>query len=299
VEAVVLPLHRRKMVRLLSLLSVLCMGATGWGQAPPTVFFSVRLTPQVRLQENDSKLRWYTDTAERSTASLQFYFDNGYAAYISQRLERIANDLDTSYLDEVYIEKVGGWRVGRFYTPFGTGWLLNESVLAVQSPTRFAIGNLPMRVAYAFNGKARQQGLLVRVGTERGGMSVGTGRHFAIYSNAFAWWRLPESAINTQGYSTLYGADYKFELNEHRLQLEWIFTGDSGNAPDTHWFGVRWSMHGTLNPEIGLVYQNRSDIWSWRLGTSKQLGPDLKLELAVRGKKDRFELFATMLEGRL
>lgn len=287
------------MFRASSFISWFLLLIAGWAQAPPTVFFSVRLTPQVRLQDNDSKLRWYTDTAERSTVSLQFYFDSGYAAFISQRLERIANDLDPSYLDEIYFEKVGGWRVGRFYAPFGTGWLLNESVLAVQSPTRFAIGNLPMRVAYVFNGKERQQGLMVRVGTERGGVSVGTGRHFAIYSNAFVWWRLPESVINTRGYSTLYGADYKLDLNEHHLQLEWIYTGDSGNAPDTHWGGIRWSMNGTLNPEIGLVYQNRSDAWSWRLGISKQMGPDLKLGLAVRGKKKRFELFATMLEGRL
>lgn len=280
-------------------MSVLFLIPAGWAQAPPTVFFSVRLTPQVRLQDNDSKLRWYTDTAERSAVALQFYFDSGYAAFISQRLERIANDLDSSYLDEIYFEKVGGWRVGRFYAPFGTGWLLNESVLAAQSPTRFAVGNLPMRVAYVFNGKKRQQGLMVRVGTERGGVSVGIGQHFAIYSNAFTWWRLPESAINTRGYSTLYGADYKLDLNEHRLQLEWVYTGDSGNAPDTHWAGLRWNMSGTLSPEIGIVYQNRSDVWSWRLGVSRQLGHDLKLGLTVRGKKERFELFATMLEGRL
>jgi len=287
------------MVRSAGLFSLFLLLVAGWSQAPPTVFFHVRLIPQVRLQDKDSKLRWYTDTAERSTVSLQFYFDSGYAAFISQRLERIANDLDTGYLDEVYFEKVGGWRIGRFYAPFGTGWLLNESVLAVQSPTRFAIGNLPMRVAYLFNGKGRQQGLLVRVGTERGGISVGTGRHFAIYSNAFARWRLPESAIDTRGYSTLYGADYTLELNEHRLLLEWIFTGDSGQAPDTHWLGLRWSMGGALNPEIGLVYQNRSHIGTWRLSVGRQLGPDLKLGLGVRGKKDRFELFGIMLEARL
>ncbi|MCW5934380.1 MAG: hypothetical protein KIT45_08800 [Fimbriimonadia bacterium] len=265
---------------------------------PPTVFFNIRLTPQTRFEEDDVKTRWFTDTAERSIASLRFYFDSGYSTYVAQRFERIPGDLDTSLIDELYVEKVGGWRIGRFYAPFGSGWLLNESVVAVQSPTQSAIGNLPMRVAYLMNGKERQQGLLVRVGGETAGVSVGVGRHFGIYSSAFTAWRLPETNLDRRGYNILYGADYRLDLDKAKVLLEWIYSGDV-SAPDTHWFGARTNFNMPGSPELGIVYQTVTEKWTWRLGLSQSLAPDIRAGIALRGQNQRIQTLAFTVDWRL
>lgn len=275
-----------------------CVGLIGVAQ-PPTAFFGVQLITQARAERHTTRLLWYNDLAQHATVSLQLYHDSGYAGYIAQRLQNIPGDRTRTALDEAYIERIGGWRVGKFYTPFGAGHLLNESVLAVQSPTRFAVGNLPMRVAYVFNGTDRQQGLMVRVGTQNGGISVATGRHLGTDPHAFAVWQLPEVPRPPQGYQTLYGADWRPPLPERSLQIEWLYA-QSNTLPDTHWFSLHWQPRPTrLRPDIRLAYQNQANTLTWRFALQHTLGERYKAELVLRGNQGTLQLVALELRGEL
>ena len=265
----------------------------------PTVFFGARLNLQARADARTTALRWYDDLARHSVVYLQFYHEAGYGAYVAQRLQNLGGDRTRTALDEAYLERLEGWRVGKFYAPFGAGLLLNESVLAVQSPARFAIGELPMRVAYLYNGADRQQGVYVRVGTARGGVSAGTGRHFGTDPHAFALWELPERPRSPDGYETLYGADYVLNLGGAPIQLEWLYS-EGKRAGATHWFAARLQIRTLpLQPELAAAYQTVEGQLSWRVALQQQAGERARINFALRGKAGTIEFVAFGLQGEL
>lgn len=272
----------------------------GWCQ-PPTVFFGARLNPQMRFEQKETLLRWYTDKGEHSVVFLRFYFENHYSLYLAQRLQRIPGDADgDSMIDELYGERIGGWRVGKFYLPFGTGWLFRESVIAIQAPSRFAIGALPMQVAYVFNGATRQQGFLTRVGTSRGGVSMLVGRHFGINATAFTPWRLPEETLPREGYAQLYGADYQWDWGDQRLSLEWVGGYNPGKLPTVHYFAVRWQgLIDSWEPEVGLVYQTDAGRFAWRVALSLLVTQEYRLIVALRTRTGQPGIFSVALQGGL
>ncbi|MCS7190541.1 MAG: hypothetical protein NZ843_02935 [Fimbriimonadales bacterium] len=279
-------------------LSLIWLAASLFAQHP-TVFFGARLHLQARADQRTTTLRWYDDTARHSVVFLQIYHEAGYAAYIAQRLQNLPTDRNRSALDEAYLEQVDGWRVGKFYAPFGAGLLLNESVVAVQSPARFAIGDLPMRVVYLYNGSKQQRGLYVRVGTARGGASVGVGRRLGIDPHAFALWELPERPRAPEGYETLYGVDYRLDFGAVRAQLEWLYS-EGKRIQATHWFAMH--LHARelpLQPELSAVYQTAAEQLSWRLALQQQAGGRLRLNLTVRGKAGTIQFVAFGLQGDL
>ncbi|MCX7993547.1 MAG: hypothetical protein N2651_07735 [Fimbriimonadales bacterium] len=281
-----------------AILSLLGLHTLAWAQHP-TVFFGARLNLQARADERTTALRWYDDLARHSVVFLQLYHEAGYGAYVAQRLQNLATDRTRTALDEAYIERLEGWRLGKFYAPFGAGLLLNESVLAVQSPAQFAMGDLPMRVAYLYNGVERQQGLYVRVGTARGGASVGVGRHFGTDPHAFALWELPERPRTRDGYDTLYGADYTLNLGGTPLQLEWLYS-EGKRVPATHWLALRVQLRSTaFQPELGGAYQTASGQLSWRVALQQQAGDRIRLNLTLRGKEGTIEFVAFGLQGDL
>ncbi len=284
------------MQRLLTTLLLIGFYALG-GAQHPTVFFGVRLHLQARIDERTTALRWYDDLARGSVVFLQLYHEAGYGAYIAQRLQNLATDRTRTALDEAYIERLGGWRIGKFFAPFGAGILLNESVLAMQSPAQFAIGDLPMRVAYLYNGSDRQQGLYVRVGIPRGGVSVGVGRHFGVDPHAFAVWELPERPRSPDGYDTLYGADYTLNLGGVPLQLEWLHS-DGKRVAATHWLAARaQSRTLPLQPELTIAYQTAANQLSWRVALQQQTGERARLNLTLRGKAGTIQFVAFGLQG--
>lgn len=276
--------------------SVFGLVALCWAQHP-TVFFGARLNLQARADERTTMLRWYDDLARHSVVFLQLYHEAGYGAYVAQRLQNLATDRTRTALDEAYIERLEGWRVGKFYAPFGTGLLLNESVIAVQSPARFAIGDLPMRVAYLYNGTDRQQGLYVRVGATRGGASVGVGRRFGTDPHAFALWELPERPRSPEGYNTLYGADYTLNLGSASVQVEWLYS-EGERIRATHWLAARVQARTLpFQPELSAAYQTAAEQLSWRVALQQQAGDRFRMNLTLRGKAGKIEFVAFGLQG--
>ncbi len=283
-------------------LSLLFSALAGWlsvGAQPPTAFFGARFVAQLRADETTARLRWYDDLGRHSVVFLQLYHDSGYAGYIAQRLQNIPGDRTRTALDEAYIERLEGWRIGKFYATFGAGLLLNESVLAVQSPTRFAIGNLPMRVAYVFNGTDRQQGALVRVGTANGGVSVAIGRRFGIDPHAFSVWALPETPRDSRGYERLYGADWRPPVLNRQIQLEWLYA-ESRSLRDAHWAVLYWRPRpAPYDPELWLAYQSAENAFSWRVSLQQKLADRLRGVLVLRGHEGTIQFVALELRGDL
>ncbi|GIV08598.1 MAG: hypothetical protein KatS3mg019_0689 [Fimbriimonadales bacterium] len=265
----------------------------------PTVFFGARFNLQVRAEENTSTLRWYDDLGRHSVVFLQLYHEAGYEAYVAQRLQNPKPDRDRTALDEAYIGRLAGWRVGKFYAPFGAGLLLNESVTAIQSPAQFAIGDLPMRVAYLYNGADRHQGVYVRVGTATGGVSVGIGRRFGITPHAFTIWELPERARPNQGYDTLYGADYTLRFGGVQTQLEWLYS-EGKRIDATHWLAARIQARALpFQPELTVAYQTHTEQLSWRIALQQRAGDRTQLNFTLRGKAGTIQFVAFGLQGDL
>jgi hypothetical protein len=261
------------------------------------VFFGARLNLQARADERTTMLRWYDDLARHSVVFLQLYHEAGYGAYVAQRLQNLATDRTRTALDEAYIERLEGWRLGKFYAPFGAGLLLNESVIAVQSPARFAIGDLPMRVAYLYNGADRQQGLYVRVGGTRDGASVGVGRRFGTDPHAFSLWELPERPRSSEGYNTLYGADYTLNLGSASVQVEWLYS-EGERIRATHWLAARVQARTLpFQPELSAAYQTAAEQLSWRVALQQQAGDRFRMNLTLRGKAGKIEFVAFGLQG--
>ncbi len=294
-----MPLQAVKAVR--GLVGLLGVGL-GLGVAlaqQPTVFFGARVHSQVRADERTTRWNWYDDLARHSVGFLQIYFEPNYSVYIAQRLQNVSGDRTRTALDEAYIEQIGGWRFGKFYAPFGAGTLLNESVVAVQTPAQFAIADLPMRIAYIFNGSDRQQGAYVRVGTTNGGVSAGVGRRLGTDPHALTILYLPEEPRNPDGYELLYGADWRPPIFGRDLQVEWVY-GEGKRVPNTHWFAMGWQIRNLpYSPELRLAYQTANEQLSWRLSLQRTVADRLSLNLVVRGNQDKLQFVAIGFRGEL
>jgi len=154
-------------------------------------------------------------------------------------------------------------------------------------------------VAYLYNGADRQQGVYVRVGTARGGVSVGAGRHFGTDPHAFALWELPERPRSPDGYETLYGADYVLDLGGTPIQVEWLYS-EGKRAGAAHWFAARVQMRTlTLQPELAAAYQTAEGRLSWRVALQQQAGERARIHFALRGKAGTIEFVALGLQGEL
>ena len=68
--------------------------------------------------DRPNSFRWYDDLAHYSTVGLSVTFEQGFHAYVSERLERLPNNADSEQLDEYYFEDPGIWRLGKQYLPF-------------------------------------------------------------------------------------------------------------------------------------------------------------------------------------
>jgi len=110
---------------------------------------------------------------------------------------------------------------------------------------------------------------------------------------------LPEVPRHPEGYQQLYGADLTREIGNHRLQLEWLYSGGS-RIIDTHWFALHWQPIGMpLQAELLFTYQTASAGLSWRLGFQKQLDNRFSVQLTFRGRAGTLQLVAIGLRGEL
>lgn len=180
----------------------------------------------------NTQLRYYSAFGQFSTVTLEFQLEPGFTAYLSQKLERIPHDPDTSSLDQAYVEDEGIWRIGKQYLPFGTGNILKESIPAARADSQLVIEEIPIRFAVCDAGERKQRGGVVRFGHNMG-FSVAVGEHFGINGTALTQIRRPDELIPGQGYRQAFGADATLATKAFSVTGEAVLLRKGHTVQDT------------------------------------------------------------------
>ncbi|MFQ3587249.1 MAG: hypothetical protein SNJ74_03160 [Fimbriimonadaceae bacterium] len=169
-----------------------------------------------------STVRLYDALGNSSHVRLTAILETGFQAVLVERLSRFPNDPGGDLLEEAYIEDVGYWRLGRQFLPFGQSRTLRENAMGAQVETTLGEDYLPLRIAWADEGKGRQQGLIGRLGT-RFGISFAVGDGFGISPTSLVNLRgIGESPGRGRGYSTVVGLDASRRIGTVDLEAEFV-----------------------------------------------------------------------------
>ncbi len=235
-----------------------------------TAAFASAQLPDVRIKldttitylsayKGRTSLRFYNPLGRFSTVSLTAYLEPGFKAYVSQKLERIANDSDKEQLDEYYVEDPGIWKVGKQYLPFG-GSILHESVQAARADTNLIIEGFPIAAAYCDGGPGLQRGVVGRIGS-RIGASFAIGRHFGIAGSALDYIRRPEDSPGAgRGWKQAFGTDVSKRTGIVTLRGEVVLLREGETEADQNL--QVYDANVTLDPTR---YQSLTFGWSRRM----------------------------------
>ena len=238
-----------------------------------------------------SNSHWYDPFGHHSVVSLQFSLEPGFRAYVSQKIERIRHDGDTSQIDESYVEDAGVWRAGKQYLPFGLQRIMRESVVAVRSDTDLFLRVLPMSIAACDAGHGRQRGLVGRIGSNSAGVSFAIGQHFGISGTSLTEARLPEQSPGVgNGYDRVLGIDASRKLGAVSFAGEYVIlrAGEHG-AEDKDAMDLTATLAPSLSRSITLGYSTATSpgIQSLRLQGSFVVAQSLWLEPWVRTRNGK------------
>ncbi len=235
----------------------------------PRVSLSADLSPQIRWQEGGpATFRLYDDRGNFSRLRLGIILENGWHLRVHQKLSRIPQDPDRSFLDEAYIEKPGDWRIGKQYISLGTGRLFRESVMSAQANAFIAFLSLPTSFSYVDNGPGRQRGFFVRVG-ENLALSAGRGEHFGLNATALTPLRFPEEALSRgRGWRTLYNLSISQKVGGWTASAELIKLQDGHSQEDKDsdildlYLSYQFPYSGLLAGQFTLdAKNNRYNLW--------------------------------------
>ena len=224
--------------------------ASGATAQIPDIKIHLDLTASLRVQQNSTSLfQFYSVMGRPSTVSLSFYTQQGFRAFISEKLQRLPGETNGDPFDEYYFEDEGIWRVGKQYLPFGSGRILHESVLAVRGDTNLIVEGVPASFAICDGGKGYQSGVVSRIGSMIG-VSAAVGRHFGIAATSLDDLRRPEDAPGQgRGYRDAFGADASRRLAHWTFRAEAIKFQMSESPLDRD-FSV-FELSAALNPARG------------------------------------------------
>lgn len=198
----------------------------------PDVMVRLDVRPTLRTQLGGANaLRWYDVMGHHSTVGVYLILEPGLRALVSERLQRIPNDGDSSQIDEYWIEDEGLWRVGKQYIPFGRGMIVRESVEGARADSNLLFEGFLVSGAVFDAGKNRQRGAVVRLQGPIG-LSVAVGRNLGISGSTLAVVRDPEKAAGARGgYRSIVGMDFVKRSGIWRFQAEVAaFTGGERKA---------------------------------------------------------------------
>lgn len=261
--------------------SVLVFGQT------PDVQVKADLGPSFRNENGGgSSAHWFDPFGHHSTIALQFTLEPGLRAYVSQKIERIRHDGDSSQIDESYVEDAGVWRAGKQYLPFGQLRVMRESVVAVRSDTELFLRVLPMAVAACDGGHGHQRGVVGRIGSDSVGMSFALGQHFGISGTSLTQIRLPdESPGMGRGYDRVFGIDAKRSIGPVAFAGEFVaLRGGERGASDRDVLDLTATLAPAVTRSVTLGYSIGTDpgIQSMRLQGSFMMAPNVWLEPWLR-----------------
>jgi hypothetical protein len=270
----------------------------------PDVQVKADLGPTFRnMSGGGSSGHWYDQFGHHSTIALQFTLEPGLRAYVSQKIERIRHDGDTSQIDESYVEDAGVWRAGKQYLPFGQQRVIRESVMAVRSDTDLFLRALPFDVAACDGGHGHQRGIVGRIGSVRTGVSFAFGQHFGISGTSLTEARLPEESPGIgHGYDRLFGVDAKRKVGVVAFAGEYVFLrGGELGAPDKDVLDVTATLAPSITRSVTLGYSIATDpgIQSMRLQGSFMMAQSIWVEPWVRTRNGKMFDTGVTLRVRL
>lgn len=252
--------------------------------------------------EGPTTLRFYDRFGHLSTVAFQFALEPGFRAYVSQKLQRLPDDADSSQIDESYVEDIGVWRAGKQYLPFGTQTILRESVLAVRSDTEPFFGYLPFQVAACDGGEEKPRGFVGRVGT-RLGFSFAFGTHFSISGTALTQVRDPEDSPGKgAGFRRVLGADYSKStgLGIAGFEYVWFQEGHDGQ-PNREVLEVYFTLEPDARRSVRVSYVQATNpgLGQVTVKGNLQIQNNTYLEPFVRIRDGRFHDAGATLRVRL
>jgi hypothetical protein len=276
--------------------------ASGMAQIPDVqVKADIGLTYKSEL-DGRTTLRFYNPFGHLSTVAFQFALEPGFRAYVSEKIQRLPNDPDSSPIDESYVEDVGVWRAGKQYLPFGFQRIFRESVLAIRSDTEPFFGYLPFKVAACDGGEGRPQGLVGRVGT-RLGASFAIGTHFGIFGTTLSPVRDPgDTPGRGGGYRRAFGLDYSKTTGGARFEAEYVWFQDAHRGePNREVLDVRMILqpHPSRSLSVGFAHGTKPGIEQFTVEGIYMVGPNLWVEPFVRIRDARFHDVGATFRVRL
>ncbi len=199
----------------------------------PDIHVHLDATISLRNENNGpSSVEFYDYQGRPSIASIYFYTQQGFKAYVAEKLQQMPKDPGNDPFDEYYFEDEGIWRVGKQYLPFGSGRILHESALAARGDTNLIIEGVPISVALCDGGDGFQRGVTGRIGSMIGA-SFALGRHFGIASTALDDVRLPDQAPGEgHGWKQAFGVDAARRIGHWTLRAEAVNFQDGETASD-------------------------------------------------------------------
>ncbi|MDX2064767.1 MAG: hypothetical protein SFX74_03385 [Fimbriimonadaceae bacterium] len=272
------------------LLSVANLAAA---QSPsPDVRVKVDALASVQFSEGGSgRLRLFDLYGRPGTVGLTAQFESGLKAYLSQRLQRPVSGTDREFVDEVYLEDEGLWRVGKQVLPFGYRSTFFESALAVRGETNLILEGIPFVVAVCDAGPGRMRGVVGRVGSQSLSVSIAGGQHFGASASSFGLIRLPEAAPGRgRGYGLVAGGELIRRIGTYGLKIEVVSAQQGATVDDRNFTLWDVSMSGrgrNWRWEIGATRTNpvRNEIL--RLGASFRVDDRTSIEPVIRFRDGR------------
>jgi hypothetical protein len=268
----------------------------------PDVRIKLDVTLSFRSEKGEPPvLKPYSVFGRHSTVGLILYTEPGFRVFVSQKLQKISNEVDEEPLDEFYIEDEGIWRLGKQYIPFGTGAILRESVIGARADTNLILERFPISLGVFDGGAGEQRGVVGRIGT-RYGASIAYGRHFGIASTALTQIRRPENSPGKgRGWRTAVGVDYTRRFDQVTVRAEGLALrrGETGLDEDLTLGDVSLTFQPNRNQSLTLGWTRilPSDGDVFRIMGSVRVSSLAFLEPVVRYRNQR--LFDLALELRI
>jgi len=213
-------------------LALLALATASFAQTPD-VQVKADLLPTGFSGLNDpNSFKWYDNLGHYSTVGLSVTFEQGFHAFVSERLQTIRGNSDSEQLDEYYFEDPGIWRLGKQYLPFGRQTLMREDARAARGDTRLLWKGVPLSFAVCDNGEKGARGVVGRIGSTVG-VSFAVGHDFGAEATDFTLVRRPgDSPGPGRGYQAIIGADFARRLGMYTLQAEYIALRDGDSTAD-------------------------------------------------------------------
>jgi hypothetical protein len=252
---------------------------------------------------NQAQFRTYDTLGRPSIVSLTFFLESGLRAYTAQRFERIVGSGDTDFIDELYIEDEGSWRLGKQYLPFGYGRILAESAVGARADSSIVLDGVPIAIGFCDNGTGFQRGVFGRIGRPGLNAFAASGRHFGISGTGLTVLRRPEDAGGKgRGYEILLGleATRRIGIGSATATIANYRKGESVQDPDFLLVDVAYITKklNQLYGAAGITYGSNPNAWLFRLGGGVSLDTRTDVEPMIRFKDGRFHDFTVGVRFR-